>query len=239
MLFSAGVIFFLAGTVQGVAGFGAGLVAIPLLCLIMDIKIAVPLCILNGLIITSYLVFTLRHHLDFRKIMPLLLGALPGIPAGVVLLKHVDQGLLQVFIGIILISYSLYNLLVKPKSYTLHVGWGYFAGFLTGAITAALSAGGPPAIVYTTMTDWKKDVIKATLTGFFVINACLAFIVQMMNGIITQQVVWSFLGTAPFVLAGTVFGSMLSGRLDRATYLRLIYYFLTVMGIMMVIPHFS
>lgn len=235
MFFSAGAIFFLAGTVQGAAGFGAGLVAIPLLCLIMDIKMAVPLCILNGLIITSYLAFTLRYHLDFRKILPLLLGALPGIPVGVILLKHVDQELLQVFIGIILITYSLYNLLVKPGSVRLHVCWGYFAGFLTGAITAALSAGGPPAIVYATMTDWKKDVIKATLTGFFVLNACFAFVVQMVNGIITQQVLWSFLGTAPFVLAGTVFGSLVSGKLDRSTYLRLIYCFLMVMGVMMLI----
>jgi uncharacterized membrane protein YfcA len=235
MFFSAGAIFFLAGTVQGVAGFGAGLVAIPLLCLIMDIKMAVPLCILNGLIITSYLAFTLRHHLDIRKILPLLLGALPGIPVGVILLKHVDQQLLQVFIGIILITYSLYNLLVKPGPVSLHVCWGYFAGFLTGAITAALSAGGPPAIVYTTMTDWKKDVIKATLTGFFVLNACFAFVVQMANGIITQQVLLSFLGTAPFVLAGTVFGSMVSGKLDRSTYLRLIYCFLMAMGVMMLI----
>ena len=49
-------IFLLAGGVQGVTGFGSALVAIPLLSLVMDVKQAVPLAILNGLVVTTTLV---------------------------------------------------------------------------------------------------------------------------------------------------------------------------------------
>ena len=235
-LLSAGGIFFLAGLVQGVTGFGAALVAIPLLSLFLDIKTAVPLCILNGLIITIYLAVTLRRHLDMRKIFPLFTGSIPGILTGVFLLKHVDPDIIRTLIGILLISYSLYNLLVKPKPLCPSVFWGYVAGFFTGAITAALSAGGPPTIIYTTMTDWKKEVIKATLAGFFALNACVTVSIQALNGIITGQILVYFIATVPFVLAGTVAGSLVTDRINRSTYLRVIYFFLTGMGIMMIWP---
>ena len=231
----AGIIFLLAGFVQGLTGFGSALVAIPLLSFVVDIKTAVPLSMLNGLIITTYLAIALRRHLDRQKIMPLLLGALPGIGVGVYLLKEVDASGIRYGIGALLIGYSLYNLLIHPRPLNPGRGWGYVAGFLTGAIGAAFSAGGPPAIIYTTLTSWNKDEIKATLTGFFVANGVLTVLMHAISGITTLATLKFFAVTAPFVLIGTTIGSRVSGRINRATYLRLIYCFLVLMGVMMFI----
>jgi len=233
--FLAGLIFLGAGFVQGLTGFGSALVAIPLLCLIMDIKAAVPLCMLSGLIITVYLAVQLRHHLDKRKILPLLLGSILGIFVGVTLLKEVDAGVLRICIGFLLICYSLYNLLAQPRPLNPAKIWGYVAGFLTGAIGAAFSAGGPPAIVYTTLTDWKKEEIKATLSGFFALNGIVTASVHALTGVSTMTTAKLFAVTAPFVLIGTVLGSRVTGKIDRRTYLRIIYGFLIVMGIMMIV----
>ena len=63
----AGIIFFFAGLLQGLTGFGSALLAIPLLSLLMDIKAAVPLCMLNGLVLTCYLSLHLRTHLDRKR----------------------------------------------------------------------------------------------------------------------------------------------------------------------------
>ena len=234
-LLISGLIFLLAGFVQGLTGFGSALVAIPLLSLILDIKTAVPLCMLNGLIITSYLAFALRRHLDSNKIFPLLIGALPGIVVGVYLLKEVDSSYIRYGIGGLLIGYSLYNLIVSPRPLNPGRTWGYLAGFLTGTIGAAFSAGGPPAIIYTTLTSWKKDEIKATLTGFFVVNGYITALVHAVSGITTLTTLKIFAFTAPFVLIGTTIGSRVSGRVNRRTYLKLIYFFLIVMGIMMIL----
>ena len=230
----AGFIFLGAGFIQGLTGFGSALVAIPLLSLIMDVKAAVPLCMLSGLIITVYLAVQLRRHLDKKKILPLILGSFPGIFAGVTLLKKVDANTIRICIGILLICYSLYNLLAHPRPLRPARIWGYIAGFLTGAIGAAFSAGGPPSIVYTTLTDWKKEEIKATLSGFFVFNGIVTATVHALTGVSTMSTVKLFAVTAPFVLAGTVLGARVTGKIDRRTYLRIIYVFLIVMGIMMI-----
>jgi uncharacterized membrane protein YfcA len=228
-----GLIFLLAGFVQGLTGFGSALVAIPLLAFVVDIKTAVPLSMLNGLIITTYLAIALRRYLDRRKILPLLIGALPGILVGVYLLKSVDASGIRYGIGMLLIGYSLYNLLVRPRPLNPGKGWGYLAGFFTGAIGAAFSAGGPPAIIYTTLTSWNKDEIKATLTGFFVADGFLTAFMHAVSGVTTVAVLELFAVTAPFVLLGTTIGSRVSGRINRQTYLRIIYCFLILMGVMM------
>ncbi len=225
------LIFLLAGLIQGLTGFGAGLVALPLLCLFMDIHLAVPLCLLNGLVITTTMAIELRQHLDRRKILPLLLGSIPGVLVGAAVLKLADPGLIKHLLAVLLIGYSGFNLVFSPRPIKPAVIWGYFAGFLTGAINAALSAGGPPAIIYTTLTDWKKDEIKATLTGFFMLNGYMTLAAYLFAGMLSREIITSFAGTVLFVLAGTVVGSKV--RIDRRAYLRLVYMILIGLGVLM------
>ena len=232
-LLFAGLIFLLAGLVQGLTGFGSALVAIPLLSLIMDVKAAVPLCMANGLVITWYLVVRLRAHLDPHKILPLALGSLPGIWLGATWLKSVDSGVIRFWLGALLAAYALYSLASRPRSLHPAPAWGYVAGFLTGTIGAAFSAGGPPSIIYTTLTGWKKEEIKATLSGFFVLNGMVTVVVHALTGVSSRQTAQAFLVTAPFVLLGTGIGSRLTDRIDGRTYLRLVHGFLIVMGVML------
>jgi len=229
------MIFLLAGFIQGVSGFGSALVAIPLLSLIIDIKAAVPLCILNSLVITTYLSLKMRKHLDTKKILPLCIAAVPGIIVGSTILKQVGAGIIRVCLGVLLVAYSLYSLLMTPKPRKLHRAWSYLAGFLSGAIGAAFSAGGPPTIIYTTLNDWKKDTIKATLSGFFLFNSYLIAVVHAIDGLTTVEIFTYFMISAPFVLLGTVLGTICYGKIPRERYLQIIFAFLTAMGIIMII----
>ena len=123
------LIFLLAGFIQGLTGFGAGLVAIPLLCMIMDVKLAVPLSILSGLVITTTMAYELRRFLDWRKIMPLLVGSIPGVFAGTVFLKQANPLVINRILGLLLISISVVNLTIKPKALKPPLPCGYVAGF--------------------------------------------------------------------------------------------------------------
>ena len=227
------LIFLLAGLIQGLTGFGGGLVAIPLLCLIMDVKEAVPLSILSGLAITTVMAWNLWQHMDRRKILPMLIGSLPGIVAGTLLLKVADPVVINRMLGLLLISISGINLTFKPRPINPSTVWGYIAGFFSGAITASVGAGGPPVIIYTTLTDWKKDEIKATLTGFFVLNGYITAAVHAGTGVINGTTLRIFVATLAFVLLGTYLGSAISGRINRRTYLRIVYLLLMVLGVIM------
>ena len=226
-------IFFLAGLIQGITGFGAGLVAIPLLAFLIDIKQAVALCILHGLIITGSMAYDLRRSFEWHRIKPLAFGAVPGILVGAHWFQYVDPHWLKLFLGAVLISYSLFNLFFTPKPLYLSSWWGYLAGLVTGFITAIISAGGPPAVIYTTLTGWKKEEMKATLTGFFLINTLFVVSVYLYGGMFNLSVLTLFVISAPFVFLGTKFGSRLGRRIKQRTYLQMTYLLLILMGLLM------
>ena len=231
---SVGCIFFAASFTQGVSGFGSALVAMPLLLFFLDAKTAVPLCMLNGLLITGFLSWQLKHYMDWRKIVPLCLGSLPGIYVGAVFLKQADDGLIRMLLGVMLVGYSIYSLLARPRSKTIHPGWSYIAGFGTGVIGTAFSAGGPPTVIYTTLTDWNKDDIKATLSGFFFITGVWIAGAHLATGLTTLPVLRYFAATALSVMFGVWTGSILYGKISKGIYVRVMLILLLFMGIVMI-----
>jgi uncharacterized membrane protein YfcA len=102
-------IAFLAGFIQGLSGFGSVLLSLPLMVLFLDIREAIPLVNLMGVILSVMLIVQLRTHWDWGKILPLLAGALPGIPIGVYLLKRMDPAHVQIILGLVLVAYAVYG----------------------------------------------------------------------------------------------------------------------------------
>ena len=228
------IIFLAAGFIQGLTGFGSALLAMPLLTLFIDVKIAVPLCILNSFLITSYLSFKLKDYMEMRKILPLLAGSLPGIYLGIMFLKSMESDLIKLLLGLLIISYCLYTLIFRPAPRKIHRAWAYIAGFSTGFIGSAFSAGGPPAIIYTTLTGWSKDHIKATLTGFFLIGNIIIIIGHAASGLTNSLVLKYLLTSAVFVFAGVHMGSLLYERTNTQGYIKIILIILMMLGILMI-----
>ncbi|OPL13396.1 MAG: hypothetical protein AVO38_13500 [delta proteobacterium ML8_D] len=227
-------ISFFAGLVQGLTGFGSALVAMPLYLLLLDARTAVPLSILNGVIITIYLCLQLKRHLDWRKILPLLLGCLPGIAAGVYLLKSADNTWIKVLLGTLLIGYALFSLKFKPRSIKMPSFGPYAAGFATGVIGSAFSAGGPPAIIYTMLAGWSKDSIKATLSGLFLVAGILIACAHWFSGL-TNFLVLQYLTVSAIPLIGGVWsGSRIYSRTTTESYIRIILFLLIGLGTLMI-----
>jgi len=220
---------------QGLTGFGSALVSLPLLVLFLDIRVAVPFSILNGLVITGLLSLQLRSHLDWHKIGPLLAGFIPGVAAGVFFLKKTGEPLFLVLLGLMLIAFALYRLLAHPHPHKIHRAWGVPAGFASGAISAAFSAGGPPSIIYATLTGWNKHEIKATLSIYFFLGGLATALAHLLGGLTTREVARIFGWCLPAVLLGVWSGSHLYGRFRTEGYLRLVLVALLGMGALMLV----
>jgi uncharacterized membrane protein YfcA len=229
------LVFFSAGLLQGVSGFGAALLAMPLLVLVLDVREAITLTLLNTLVLNLYLSLHLKNHLDWRKILPLVVGCVPGVYVGVTILKNVDPAIIKCILGGLIISYGIYSLRGRVAPRPISKGWAYVAGFASGTIGGAFSAGGPPTIIYTTLTGWKRDEIKATLSSFFFFTSSLAVSGHYLTGLTTPHVLRLFGVTALPVLCGVFLGSQFSKRLQTKSYLTIIYYLLIGLGVMLVV----
>jgi uncharacterized membrane protein YfcA len=232
-LFTSAIVFF-AGFTQGLSGFGALLLALPLLAILLDIKLVIPLVALFGLTIPIILLIQLWRHLDWRAIYPLFIGALPGVPLGAFLLKELDKGYIQWILGIILIAYSIYGLFFRPSNRGIRDVWAYAFGFIAGCTGGVISSAGPPVIVYTSLQNWSKDKIKVTLQGFFLASSVIIVLFQVINGITTLVVVRYFLASLPFLIIGTYVGSFFYGKIGSGDYKRVMLVLLFFLGALMI-----
>jgi len=224
------LIVFFAGFTQGLSGFGSILLSLPLLAIFLDIKIVIPLVALYGLSITIILLIQLWKYLDWQKIFPLFLGALPGIPIGVCFLKKLDKGMVQWILGIMLISYSLYSLFFRSSNKEIKEGWAYLFGFFSGCLGGALSASGPAVIVYTSLQAWSKDKIKVTLQGFFMVSGVAVIFFHALSGLTTITVLRFFLVSLPLLFLGTYTGSFFYGKIDEEDYKKVMLIILAFLG---------
>lgn len=224
------MIVFFAGFTQGLSGFGSILLSLPLLAIFLDIKTVIPLVALYGLSITIILLIQLWKYLDWQKIFPLFLGALPGIPIGVYFLKKLDKGMVQWILGIMLISYSLYSLFFRSSNKEIKEGWAYLFGFFSGCLGGALSASGPAVIVYTSLQAWSKDKIKVTLQGFFMVSGVAVIFFHALSGLTTITVLRFFLVSLPLLFLGTYTGSFFYGKIKEKDYKRVMLILLAFLG---------
>ena len=228
------MIVFFAGFTQGLSGFGAIILSLPLLAIFLDIKVVIPLVGIFGLAIPILLLVQLWKHLDWEKIYPIFLGSFPGIPIGVFFFKKLDVGMIQWILGIILMAYSICSLFWKSSNRGIREGWACVFGFFAGCLGGALSAAGPAVIVYTSLQTWDKDKKKVTLQGFLLVSHLVIVILHAVNGLTTRIVLRYFLVSLPMLILGTYVGAFFYGRIKEDDYNKIMLILLAILGAFMI-----
>jgi uncharacterized membrane protein YfcA len=159
----------------------------------------------------------------------LLLASLAGIPSGLTLLKAAPESLVQAVLGLLLISFGLYNL-VAPKLPTIQCReLAYVAGYLAGVLGGAYNTPGPPIIIYGTLCRWPPERFRATLQGYFLSSLLIAF-GHGLAGLWTSDVLELYGYALPIVMFATFLGGRLNKSLPRGQFDRFVYVAVVVMG---------
>ncbi len=232
----AGLILFSAAFVHGLAGFAFALFAVPLLSLLWPLKEVVPLMALLGFVVNAVLLLSLKRYFHIYRVLSLSLGAVPGVITGVIFLSQAPEIQLKVILGLTLISYGIWGLINLRPKILVSDRWGYFFGFLAGALGAALNTPGPPVVVYVTLKGWPKDEVKSTLQGYFLILLIGIITAHLAKGFIIKQTFDRFLTFLPEVLLGLFLGHRLYYHLTIGLYLRILYLLLILAGLLSLIP---
>ena len=232
------LVCFSGGLLSGVTGFGALIIIVPLLALLLEISVAIPLGVLCGVFIQGSAVMMFRTHIEKKALLHLLLGSLPGVWLGSTLLLSMPEIWLRAVLGILVICYVLWSVFSKlpPPSGPPGTIWAYVAGFFSGAFGGAFGVIGPPAVIYATRTGWHPDTIRAFLGVFFAVLFFAIAVSQYLHGLMGPQVWATALWAIPASLAGCLAGRRLTARMAREQYMRLVFILLFVMGLSLCWP---
>jgi len=229
------MIFFISAFTQGMVGFGSALVAIPLLLFLMPVSKASPMVVANGIIMTTYIIIKLRKSFDLKKITPLILGTLIGIPAGVFLLVTLNEKIVLGILAFFMISYSLFSLFGNPEKIRLSKKWGYPFGFIAGALGGAYGTNGPPVVLYSSMRDWNKDEMVVTMQVYFILSSIYILSLQGINGLISLDFFIYWVKFIPALLCGVILGSFVYSKINQNLFKKIIYCSLIFLAIALLI----
>lgn len=224
--------WWLGGFINNIVGFGAALVALPVVALGNDMAIAVPGSALIVLALNVQLAWNYRHHLEGGiGVGPLIAGGLPGALAGVLMLRHIPDAGLRLGLGVLLVVYALWGLLcAKPGRRALHGAWGAVAGFFSTSLGTAYGINGPSLAIYLSFRGGTPQATKAGLGVFFLVSGTIIVAAQTLAGVQTAQTVLQFAASLPSVILGGWAGIALSKRLPDGNLHGALFVMLLVMG---------
>jgi uncharacterized membrane protein YfcA len=226
---------FLAAAVQGVTGFGFGLLSIGFLALLLGAKEGVLVLTLVGPLVSLLIFARHRSRVDWREtvwlVVPLVLGTAPGLWLFTVLdaapLRRVVGGLLVVFA-------AWYALPVSPRARRLPRGWTIAAGLSGGILSGLTSTGGPPLVLYLLVLDLGKRRSLAVLQAVFLVSGLVKVGMAGAVGLFSVELgLWALALALPLA-AGVLAGQRVFDRLDAVVLRRISLGVLGVMGVVLV-----
>lgn len=233
-------IVLLGGFTQGLTGFGLALVSVPLLSMTVDAKMAVPIAGIFGWIVTWPIVWKMRHHVQYRAGLILVLGSVPASFVGAKLLASLPSAYILITMGVVLIVSSIHSMrsskpLFKKTSVPVTLG----AGFASGVLGASVGEAGPPVIAYTSMQPWTADQAKSTLAFFFMLQMIGAIISFYYEGLITDEVKHYVTWAMPAFLVGMTSGMVGYHLLQKykINYHHIVHSLLFVIGCVLILKN--
>jgi len=227
------IIIFAGAVTQGLTGFGFAMISVPLLSLFLDVKTAIPLGALCGLVINILLFLKFKNYIVFKEIWPLIAGALVGIPAGAVFLREAAPGVVKIVLAVIVLLFALFLLSGKLKTRGINANWGYFYGITAGILGGAFNTNGPPVLIYSYLEGWEKKKMKASLVGFFTFTSVVIVLSHAIAGLVTEGILVHFLYLLPVIVVGIILGNYLFSRISAKIYNKVIIYSLIAISLLL------
>lgn len=227
---------FVAGVVSAIAGFGGGILYLPLVVALVGPREAVPL-------VTFGLVFSnlTRVTIHWKSIVwPLaaryIIGAIPGAALGAIIFVKLPADWIIKGIGAFLIA-SVVFLLIQRGNRPPLTRWGvfYLLGAVVGFFSNMLGVSGPAAVPFFLATGIRKEAFIATLA----IGALLMHLTGVATWsafkIISSSTVTNGILMGAMMVVGTYAGSAMLKRFSSKVFMYVVQGLLVVIGVLFLV----
>src|SRR5258705_4872536 len=228
---------FTGALVAGLSGFAFGLVAASIWLYILTPLQTGTLIIAFGLIVQGYSVWKLRRSLDWKRLWPFVAGAALGVPVGVSILTWGNPAHVRAGVGPFLVPYGLYAPL-RPTIAPVKAGGTAVdpaVGFLNGVLGGITGLAGILVTIWCGLRGWPKDLQRTVFQPVAVAIFLMSALWIGAKGAITPDTVKLFLIGLPALLAGTWLGLKLFGRIDEASFRKIVLALLFASGLVLIL----
>ena len=225
------VIFF-AGILQALTGFGFALLAAPLLTIATSSKEAVALVLFIGVLMKGFMVCKTWNDGQFSRIMIIFTASIVGAIPGALLIRVIDDHVLKIFIGIILLIATLMMSSDIKITVYHHRLVKTVVGFLSGFLGATTSLNGPPVVLYMMNEGSDKSAIRADLVRYFFLgNTATLGMSYYIGSLPTNHLSLYGLVSIPAILLSWKLGEKIFQSVNAARFRRLSIAVITISAV--------
>lgn len=222
----------LAGVIQNIAGFGAGIILMLILPHFFDMLVApaINAAVCTGMTIIMALRY--RKHTEYQYVWLPCLCFVTMTVSIIWVVRDIDLYLLGAAFGVFLIVLSIYflffqnNVKVKPTT-TSAIGFGLLSGILSGLF----AIGATSIALYFLAISKDRKAYMGNLQTLLAINNVVSLSTRALRGIYTADLILPTLVGFAGILLGQFFGSKIAGKLDAGKINRFIYILVGVSGV--------
>jgi len=226
-----------AGLVQGLSGFGFGLVAMSFWVWTLEPRLAATLVVFGALLGQILAAATVRRGFGLKLLAPFVLGGLAGIPIGVALLPHLDMHAFRAILGGLLVVWCPAMLLAKrlPKITAggrMADGMAGLAGGIFGGI------GGFTGVVPTlwcTLRGFPKETQRAVIQNFNLSMLLVTMGTYLATGLVTADMLPFLAVVAAAILVPVLLGARLYIGMSEVRFRQIVLGLLTASGIALLV----
>ena len=224
-----------AYVVRGMSGFGAGLVAAPLLAFVLPVHVIVPTTGLLVFILFVFLTLRDRRGVIWRELKRLVAPTIAGVVAGLVLFRLLDNHILVLGLGTFLVLYAAYMLAVHSfglPEFKCSERWAIPLGF-GGAFFDTMfgGGGGTLVVIYMHARGIGRMEFRATLAMLWFFEMMARITGYGIAGFYTREVLILVAALLPVVWIGTWIGEHIGNRVSQEMFARILAAVLLASGI--------
>lgn len=222
-------------TIAGVAGFGGGVVALPVLIWVFGVREAIPVLAIAQVLSTPSRVWLHRDGIDWPVVRSFSLGAVPMSIVGSFIFISIDTTVLVRILGVMMLLFVVYTRLPIGRNFTMRL-WGFAPlGAATGFGSAFLGIPGPfAAVFYLAYGLAASPYIGTSSLGMALIQAP-KLIIFGSSGLLTIRVLTLGIGLGVIATATAYLGRWILRRVPEKVFPWLITTMLLVSGIVFLI----
>ena len=225
----AALVLLVAYTVRGIAGFGSGLIAIPLLALALPLTLVVPMVVLLDFLGSASQGIRNRRAVSWRDLLPLLPFTVCGVLLALWLLDSLDAALLRRALGVFVIAYGAYQLSPLPAIRSTRLAALPY-GLLGGLVGTLFGTGGPFYVIYLSLRGLEKSTLRASFATWFIIDASMRLGGYVAYGFLDIAALAKVALALPCAALGLFVGGRVHTSISQQVFKRVISVLLLISG---------
>ena len=233
------MIIILAGScIQSALGFGATMITMGFLPLLMSYSKAMGLSIIMVSISTVWISVKYRRSIRWRIMLPFLIPT--AVICGIVnfLSASVSSNVMYLMLGIMFVAVAVFffcfsdRIHIRPTPLS-----GGILGVICGICYGLFASGGPTAALYLLpATDNKKEYL-ATIQAFLCVNNLVILVISLfLHRLDVADLPLVLIGAVGMGL-GTLLGLKIHDKIPASVFGRVIYAFVGIGGVWIIISH--